>query len=205
MAVKSNDVHLTGTVRTMPVKAEKVYGEQFYTFTLSVVRRSKTEDLIVCRVSERMSGFDDLVQGAYIDIKGRFTSYNSHEGGKTRLILSVFVEELKLIEYDESIEDINSVNLSGEICKFRKYRTVKNRDIFEITLVVTRSYSKKDYLPVVLWGRNANYCKEHLSIGDELHIEGRIQSREYTKTFDDGTEEKRTAYEVSSYNMEVIE
>ena len=36
-----------------------------------------------------------------------------------------------------------------------------------------------------------------LSVGDEIYLEGRLQSREYIKTLPGGSTENRIAYEVS--------
>ena len=46
-----------------------------------------------------------------------------------------------------------------------------------------------------------------MPIGTEIDVVGRLQSREYVKKHDDGTEEKRMAYEVSLayFEMEEIE
>ena len=39
-------------------------------------------------------------------------------------------------------------------------------------------------------------------MGTKIYIEGRIQSREYKKKFDDGTSEVRKAFEVSVLKLE---
>ena len=63
-------------------------------------------------------------------------------------------------------------------------------------LAVNRAYNKSDYIPAIAWGRNARFAKGML-VGEKVHISGRIQSREYQKRLDDGTQETRVAYEVS--------
>jgi single-stranded DNA-binding protein len=62
-------------------------------------------------------------------------------------------------------------------------------------LAVPRRYSRTDYLPVIVWGRLALEAAG-LPVSAPVTLEGRIQSREYTKVTDDGPCQ-RTAYEVS--------
>ena len=77
------------------------------------------------------------------------------------------------------------------------YRTTPfKREICDVLLAVNRAYNKSDYIPCIAWGRNARYVNT-LSVGDHIVLSGRIQSREYVKMLPDGTQETRTAYEVS--------
>ena len=73
----------------------------------------------------------------------------------------------------------------------------------EILLAANRPYGKSDYIPCIIWGRNARFASG-FEIGTHLRINGRIQSREYTKCYPDGTEETRIAYEVSVSRVEEI-
>jgi single-stranded DNA-binding protein len=66
-------------------------------------------------------------------------------------------------------------------------------------LAVSRRYGRADYLPVIAWGQLAvavSKCK----VGDPIRLEGRIQSRLYTKITDAGAVE-HTAYEVSVMHL----
>lgn len=72
---------------------------------------------------------------------------------------------------------------------------------------INRSQSflrKSDYIPCVVWGRNARFVGQ-LEVGTHIEINGRIQSRGYIKKYEDGTEEQRTAYEVSVSKINVLE
>ena len=60
-----------------------------------------------------------------------------------------------------------------------------------------------DYLPCIAWGGLARRCGA-LEVGDGVRIEGRLQSRAYTKV-DHGVSEVRTAYEVSVMKLEPVE
>ena len=63
-------------------------------------------------------------------------------------------------------------------------------------IAVNRAYGKSDYIPSICWGRNARYCQQ-LQVGESIHVEGRLQSREYQKKIDEETVINKTAYEVS--------
>ena len=63
-------------------------------------------------------------------------------------------------------------------------------------IAVNRSKGKSDYIPCVVWGRLSKFASE-LSVGDKVHLTGRLQSRTYKKSLPDGTVEKRVAYELS--------
>lgn len=194
----NNLVKLTGMIISEPVYDHESNGEKFYRAFLEVKRLSDTEDVIPLLISERGFDLDDIV-GKRVDVVGQFRSHNWHDGEKKRLILNVFVTEL----YDsDSEEDANEIILDGFVCKDPVYRkTPLGREIADILFAVNRSYGKSDYIPCIVWGRNAVYTSG-LPVGTHLKITGRIQSRKYIKRYLDGTEEERTAYEVSVSKIE---
>ena len=63
-------------------------------------------------------------------------------------------------------------------------------------LAVPRAFHRADYLPCILWGKIAQQVSR-LHAGDNLYVEGRLQSRIYTKLTENGAVE-RTAYEISA-------
>ena len=96
-------------------------------------------------------------------------------------------------------------HVQGQICKPVIYRTTPFlREIADVLLAVNRRYGKSDYLPCIAWGRNARYLQD-MKVGIGMHVIGRLQSREYKKVFEDGTEEMRTAYEISCSAVEPFE
>ena len=194
----NNLVKLTGMIISEPVFDHESNGEKFYRAFLEVKRLSDTEDVIPLLISERGFDLDDIV-GKKVDVVGQFRSHNWHDGEKKRLLLNVFVTEL----YDsDREEDTNGIVLDGYVTKEPVYReTPKGREITDMLLAVNRSYGKSDYIPCIVWGRNAVYASG-LPVGTHLKLAGRIQSRNYTKRYPNGTEESRTAYEVSVSKIE---
>lgn len=66
-------------------------------------------------------------------------------------------------------------------------------------LAVNRRYGRADYLPCIAWGSLAHRCGG-MSVGDSIALEGRLQSRLYTKELD-GQLQERTAFEVSIMSL----
>lgn len=191
---KNNKVYVSGEIVSDGVFSHEIYGEGFYEFFVSVKRLSGQADVLPVTISERLIKGAELAKGSQISAVGQFRSYNKIEGGKSRLMLTVFVREL-LDELPE--KNPNNILLSGYICKPPIYRTTPfNREIADLLIAVNRAYNKSDYIPCIAWGRNARFVK-NLCVGDRVAISGRIQSREYQKRFSDSDVKTMTAYEVS--------
>lgn len=196
----NNLVKLTGMIISEPEFSHEVYGEQFFNLFLEVKRISGVADIVPLTISERLFNREDKCTGTAVRVSGQFRSFNKHEENKNRLVLSVFVREIERVvnDYDEE----NEIEIDGFVCKDPVYRkTPLGREIADILFAVNRSYGKSDYIPCIVWGRNAVYASG-LPVGTHLKITGRIQSRKYIKRYLDGAEEERTAYEVSVSKIE---
>lgn len=208
--LENNNVILVGKVANEKRFSHEIYGEKFYSFDLSVPRLSGNADLIPVTISERLFKEDELVVDKKLRIEGQFRSYNSFEGEKNKLILTVFVKDIEFLSDDEEIvvsKDFvsNEITLIGYICKPPIYRqTPFGREISDMLLAVNRAYNKSDYIPCICWGRNARFSSK-LEVGTEVKVVGRIQSRIYEKKFEDGKVEQRVAFEVSISNLELID
>ena len=120
---------------------------------------------------------------------------NKNIDNKNRLVLTIFVRDIKQEEEDN--KDPNSIFLDGYVCKEPIYRkTPLGREITDLLVAINRPYNKSDYIPSIVWGRNAKFAKS-LKVGDRIQIWGRVQSREYEKKREDGEPIKKVAYEVS--------
>ena len=198
----NNIITLAGTIVSEKQFSHEVYGEGFYTFDLEVPRLSENSDIIPVTISERILG-DDFKVGEKVIIDGQFRSYNNYENEKNKLVLTVFVKDMKPMTDETEVANPNEIILDGFICKKPIYRTTPfGREIADILLAVNRAYNKSDYIPCIAWGRNARFC-QNMNVGEKIKIWGRIQSRLYEKKFEDGTSETRRAYEVSVSKMEV--
>ena len=112
-------------------------------------------------------------------------------------MLTVFVRELE--GWDG--EDQNLVRLQGALCRPPKLRcTPLGREIADLMLAVNRRCGRSDYLPCICWGTLVRRA-QRWDTGQRLQLEGRLQSREYTKITEAGSE-IRTAFEVSVAHAE---
>ncbi len=203
--IENNVVTISGRVVSEVEYSHEVYGEGFYSFQLDVPRLSESSDKISVTFSERLVPKEKLVIGSLLEIEGQFRSYNSYKSESNKLVLTVFAREVVFIDEDKRIKNPNQIYLNGYICKSPIYRmTPFGREITDILVAVNRPYNKSDYIPCIAWGRNARYS-QNLSIGDNIKIWGRIQSREYQKKLESGETLTKTAYEVSVSKMEISE
>ena len=202
--IENNRVTIIGEVVSEFTFSHEVFGEGFYL----VNRLSDSVDIIPLMISERLVDITKDYRGMKIEVSGQFRSYNRHVGEKNKLILSIFVREIEFIEEDEIPEEqskSNQIFLDGYVCKPPVYRkTPLGREIADILIAVNRPYGKSDYIPCIAWGRNARYAAS-IEVGGHLQVQGRVQSREYTKRIDEEQVEKRVAYEVSVSKIDVIE
>lgn len=192
--MSNNKLRLTGTVTERPVYSHEVCGEEFYETKLSVPRLSGQEDVIPVTLSDRLLARIEVKPGAKISISGQFRSYNKLEGEHSRLLLTAFAREI--LPADDEVNP-NTIEILGYICKPPVYRTTPfKREICDVLLAVNRAYNKSDYIPCIMWGRNARFIKD-MPIGERLWVTGRVQSRIYTKCLSEDKSEERVAYEVS--------
>lgn len=203
--VQNNEVNVVGKVIGDMRFSHKVYGEGFYTFDIEVPRLSDSMDQLPVTISERLlPGIGDIT-GKTVEILGQFRSYNQYDEGRNRLILTIFVIELKVVSDLEIDKSKNHIHLNGYVCKDPIYRTTPfGREITDLLVAVNRSYHKSDYIPCITWGRNARYA-QHLKTGDNISIWGRIQSRTYQKRLENGEVLTRIAYEMSISKMELTD
>ena len=191
----NNKVYLQGVVSTTPELNHTVKDEEFYGFNLTVARLSGQNDIIPIIISKRLIDFYNINNGDYLAVKGQFRSFNKVENDKRKLILSVFVKEV--CEWDDNANP-NVIELNGFVCKPVIYRTTPfSREICDVLLAVNRNFNKSDYIPCIAWGNNAQIVSQ-MGVPTNLKIIGRIQSREYVKTIQEGMNPiTKTAYEVS--------
>ena len=204
-AMDNNQVTIVGTVDSEFTYSHEVFGEGFYMLEVVVSRLSHMEDRIPLMVSERLVDVKESCMGKIVEVHGQFRSYNKHEEGRNRLILSVFVREFSFVGEEGTLTRPNSIYLDGYICKPPVYRmTPLGREIADLLMAVNRPYGKSDYLPCICWGRNARFAGK-FEVGTHIHLWGRIQSRTYQKRLEDDVVEKRTAYEISVNKIKCVE
>lgn len=196
----ANEVALVGVVVSRFRFNHEFYGEKFYVFDLAIARTSDYVDYIPIMISEKLVDVNENLKGTFVYVSGSYRSFNLQGEERNKLILTVFANE---IEIDVDYEQTNNIFLNGYVCKPPVNRkTPLGREITELLVAVNRAYGKSDYIPCVVWGRNAKYASK-FDVGERVKIWGRVQSREYTKKISETESENRIAYEVSVKNVEV--
>ena len=192
----NNKILLRGRLSAPPAPSHVNHGVEYFLLPLSARRLSGAEDhLNVIAAKEQLSGLS-LKEGSPLTVLGEVRTFNNRSGVGSRLVVSVFARELT----QEEGEDENMLALSGVLCKPPALRaTPLGRTICDMILAINRRYGRADYLPCIAWGSLAYHCGS-MKVGDRLALEGRLQSRVYTKEID-GQMQERTAFEVSVMSL----
>lgn len=195
-----NQAVIIGEVMQEVTFSHASHGEDFYRFPLRSCRLSGTEDMVNVIVARTLLERQPVSVGDRIRIEGEVRSYNNRSGVGSRLVITLFAQKIRL---DETGEDDNRLTLTGVLCKPPVFRvTPLGREITDLILAVNRPYGRADYLPCIAWGSLAVRCSR-MSVGEEITLTGRLQSREYSKLID-GVETRRTAYEISMMTMDTV-
>jgi single-strand DNA-binding protein len=106
---------------------------------------------------------------------------------------------------------MNRVVLIGRLTRDPDYRvTQAGTPVCTFTLAVDRRFARRneennqptaDFIPIVTWGKTAEFCNQYFRKGNKMCVEGRIQTRNYEAQ--DGT--KRYVTEVIADGVEFVE
>lgn len=190
-----NEVLLEGLTLGEPEWSHENHGTQFYRVFLQAPRLSGQVDVLPVLLTGGLAA--QAAADRLLRIRGQLRSFNNRSGVGSRLVLTVYAQEIQT----GLDEPCNQIELSGALCKppiFR--RTPLGRSICDLMLAVPRRYGRADYLPVIAWGQLA-VRSSRLRVGDPLALEGRVQSRTYHKVTESGETEERVAYEVSMMRL----
>ena len=187
-----NRALLRGTAAGSPVFSHENHGVAYDLFPLSVQRLSGAADRLNVVLPRSLLTACPVYEGLPLEVQGEVRSFNNRSGSGSRLVITVLARELA----PTAEKPANHLALAGALCKPPILRrTPLGREICDLMLAVNRRYGRADYLPCIAWGVIAQQTAI-LPVGSRLTVEGRVQSRAYTKTVD-GVGQERTAYEVS--------
>jgi len=167
-------------------------------FPLEVRRLSGAFDRINIMARQTLLEQLTLEERGKIKVSGELRSFNNKTGTGSRLVITVFAQEINLTDED----DQNTISLRGVLCKPPNLRrTPMGREICDLLIATTRRYGRSDYLPCISWGQNAIEAAGW-KVGTAVELAGRVQSRAYIKQ-SEGKGIQRTAFEVSVIRQEV--
>jgi len=93
---------------------------------------------------------------------------------------------------------MNKIILVGRLTRDPETKDVNGKTVANFTVAVDRRFKNKDgqketdFVPVVVWGKSAEFCGSYLNKGDQISLAGRLQVRNY----DDRDGNKRYITEV---------
>ena len=104
---------------------------------------------------------------------------------------------------------MNRVVLIGRLTKDPelRYTSGSNAAVCNFTIAVDRTFQgqngerEADFIPVVVWNKQAENVKNYLTKGSQVAVEGRIQVRNY----DDQNGQKRYVTEVVADNVQFLD
>ncbi len=103
---------------------------------------------------------------------------------------------------------MNKVFLIGRLTKDPELRyTGSNTPVASFTVAVNRNFTNQsgereaDFIPVVVWRKQAENVKNYLTQGSQVAIDGRIQTRSY----DDNQGQRRYVTEVIADNVQFLD
>lgn len=199
--MKNNQVKLVGIVAKELKELYSFDKEKFFGTTICVKRHSGTEDKLAVIIPSMIA--TGIEQGMTVEVTGSFRSRNVYDGNVRHKELYVFADSIEVV--DDAASHMNEITLNGFVTNPPIYReTPLGREITDLCVAVNRdTTTKADYINCITWGRNARNARD-LSVGTNLLLTGRIQSREYSKKLSEDKFETRTAYEVSIVSMAEI-
>ena len=186
-----NDVKMVGEVVTEPALNTLLPCNcDLYHFRLSMLRHSGTADVV--DVYTTKSEAVKVSKGMRVSIIGNMRSQDLQwETGKNRVVMYVYAE--KVYTYNISPKDINNVCIAGFICAEPTMKTItRGGKLTQIVLAVA-----DNYFTCLAWDKDALWVSK-MQVGAEIQIIGRLQSRPYTKSLENGDVIQRTAYEISA-------
>lgn len=201
-----NTIRLKGVLRNIQ-DSHTINGIEFSRANLIVPREDGKEDTLNVRFKKYSLPYQEDQE---VSFSGNIRSYSAKlDSGKNKVELYVFTyfDQPDLDENDH--EYTNFLELDGRICKLDEVRKTRNGKtnihlILANNLIVSEGSKKlNSYVPCIAWGEVADTLAG-LHVDSQIKLKGQLHSREYKKTFADGTFEFRVAHEVEITFVEIL-
>lgn len=212
-----NVVGLAGTATAAPIQYNNIYGRSgVYALWLDIARDSGVIDRVLVLFQEEkvdagsfrtsyipwnVTNPGDLAAlieaGSRVEVTGALQTFKDVATGRIQLF--VWAYRVAAEKEETAGQEFNNVYITGEVAKTPVYReTPKGRRITDIMLRIPSEFAPGfySYIPCIAWETVADWA-QWLEEGTTVYLEGRLQSREYVKRFQDGTEKLFITWEVS--------
>lgn len=215
-----NTAGVAGIAAAAPEKHRNLYGrENVYALWLDISRDSGVADRVLVLFQEdKINGetygalpsdymepgaLASLIkEGSRVEATGTVQTYKDKDTGRTQL----FIWGLYLANVSEHSQQLNIAYVMGTIAKQPTYReTPKGKRITDITVRIPSAFTPGfySYIPCITWEKLAEQAAG-LQEGQEVYLEGRIQSRDYVKK--NGEESSvLTTWEISANKLQAVE
>lgn len=162
---------------------------------LEIPRYSNTIDLIPFMINNHIH----VEEGSWIAINGGIRTSNYKNPDEEKYHKFTYVAGYLVTP---SKELRNSVELSGFLVSKNPVRTTpKGKRIAEGVIALNSQSKQSSYPSIITWYEDAEVLA-NMPIGQEVYLKGRFQSRRYNKVLPDGSNEMRTALEISVSHIE---
>lgn len=208
--LRDNHVKVVGRLSVSPEYICEYKGKEYYDGLVLAYRRSDAFDEIPITTDGKMARAIQVGAqnhpNADIVIEGKIVTRGSNLRAQTLLEypMAIEVEEFCFNTSSTGAKPVNEVEIKGYVCENPVCRvTPSGLKICELTIAVPKKSggnSAQNYIKCITWNGTARFASR-LYIGAFVEGMGRFQSREYRKVLANGSEVRRTAYEVSLYVM----
>ncbi len=197
-----NFIYLRGIIKNIDY-SHTIGDTVFNKADLIVKRPDGREDLIILKFKEfSLSTKEDRE----IELVGNVRSFSRQKNGKNKVEIYVFSYfDIIDTQYDCS----NMAIIKGKICKKDTLRKTTNGKhyihyIVANNIITEEGQKLNSYIPCVAWGKCAKEIDSSFNVGDDVNIEGQLQSREYKKKIDEKEIELRMAHELATTTIQKI-
>lgn len=195
----NNSAIIAGCVIDTPLYEFSIGDKSYYYMTISARRLSGTEDLVPCYIEDSKVAY--IRRFDYVEVIGHIrTKHVADSTGVNHTKVYIEVHEVNPYTCDKNRVDFIAHKYADIEIRLtpRGYRVSDTRVINNLPNRIG------NLIPILLWGKNTDRFAD-VPLNSMVGINGRFQSREYGKLYEDGTEEKKTAYEISVSKFEVLE
>lgn len=193
-----NRALLRGTAAAEPVVSHESHGVVYETFPLTVLRLSGSEDRINVLAPRPLLAEQPVTAGMALEVEGEVRSFNNKSGKGSRLVITLYAKALRPWEGRTR----TSCCWRG-CCASRRCCGAPPGPGYLRFDAGGEPPVRPGGLPALHRLGRPGPAVRRAGGGDGVRLEGRLQSRAYTKV-DHGVSEVRTAYEVSVMKLEPV-
>ena len=195
----NNNAVIAGCVVDTPMYEFSIGDKSYYHMTISARRLSGVEDLVPCYIEDSKVAY--ISRFAYVEVIGHIrTKHVVDSAGVNHT--KVYIEVHEVYPYTGNKNRIDFIAHKFADIEIRE--TPRGYRVCDTRVINNLPNRIGNLIPILLWSNNAELFAR-VPLNSIVGITGRFQSREYNKFYEDGTEEKKTAYEVSVSKFAVLE